>query len=161
MSEQGKKYFARLLINRNNIVELKIYPGKRGIHTIKEDDEKSSEIADPKKEDDKEADQDADAKTEDDKETDENAEAKKEDDKKTNGSKGEESVSGRSLSRTRQNIVRTIQNNEEKFVCFSTFTFKENVKDVTDAFKMFQRYIRKVRRAFKNAILHEIVDRCY
>lgn len=54
-------------------------------------------------------------------------------------------ISKRSLSRTRQNVINTIRNNTDIFVTFITLTFKENIADVDEAFRLFKNYIKKVR----------------
>lgn len=55
-------------------------------------------------------------------------------------------ISKKSLDRSRKNIINTVKNNEDKFNSFVTLTFKENIKDVDEAFDIFRKYIRKVRK---------------
>lgn len=55
-------------------------------------------------------------------------------------------VTRRSLSRTRNNIITTVENNKDKFASFVTLTFRENVTDVDEAFTKFHTYISSVRR---------------
>ena len=53
-------------------------------------------------------------------------------------------ISQRSLSRTRKNIINTVQNNLDVLITFITLTFKENLDDVDEAILRFQKYIRKL-----------------
>ena len=59
--------------------------------------------------------------------------------------KPEKKITKRSLSRTRINIISTIKNNEDRFKSFITLTFKENISDIDESFKLFQNYIRRVK----------------
>lgn len=58
-------------------------------------------------------------------------------------------ISQRSLSRTRKNIINTVQNNLDVLLTFITLTFKENLNDVDEAILRFQKYIRKLRTRLK------------
>ena len=56
-------------------------------------------------------------------------------------------IEKRSLSRTRNNLVELIENNDDVFNSFITLTFKKNIENIDEAYKCLQSYLKSCRRA--------------
>ena len=55
-------------------------------------------------------------------------------------------IEKRSLSRTRQELLEIVDDNESKFVSFITLTYQEEVEDITRAYKDLGNFIKCLRR---------------
>lgn len=61
-------------------------------------------------------------------------------------------IDRRSLSRTKNNLVEIVENNEDRFVSFLTLTYKEEVESVNKAYRDLRSYIKSCKRTLKKRI---------
>ena len=55
-------------------------------------------------------------------------------------------ITGRSLARTRNNLIELVENNEDKFKSFITLTYKDDIEDIDGAYKDLRSYFKSVKR---------------
>lgn len=61
-------------------------------------------------------------------------------------------IEEKNIIRSKNNMCRLILSNEDQFKTFITLTFKENIKDIEKSNYEFQKFIRKIKRAFPSLI---------
>ena len=64
----------------------------------------------------------------------------------SNKKKSDGVITGRSLARTRNNLIELVENNEDKFKSFITLTYKDDIEDIDGAYKDLRSYFKSVKR---------------
>jgi len=58
-------------------------------------------------------------------------------------------ISKRSLSRTRNNLIELVENNDDVFESFITLTYKDDVEDIDEAYNDLRNYIRNCKKTMR------------
>ncbi len=61
-------------------------------------------------------------------------------------------IKARSLSRTRTNLIELVENNEDVFKSFITFTYKDEVEDIGRAYTDLSNYLKTCNTCIKRFI---------